>query len=222
MEGAQDFNEREMEIINFIGKNPGVSLQMVRDSMKLSSSVTTHKIIRNLLGTREVVKRNKRPNGRPFRLFLNKESSIFATIGKLGEFEKVYMSFLRKAKEVAGKDYFKNDETYTLVYDAIDAYRYAIELVLSQSILTLPNEIKDEELLKRQFLTIFKKLADIHAGIASEFREDDGAMWLLELAFTLPKLPPLLRYQYEIQKKYGIAKECAQVIRALKKMERLS
>lgn len=216
MEGQIEFSPRELRVMSYIEKNPGTSMQKVRDAMEeeqVAASVTTFKIIRNLEKEAAIVKRKEHLNSQTYQLFINKESSIALAFGYLSDFEKEYLWLLRKIKRRHEKGGSKSDDP--LLNDAIEIYRYLVDLVLSQSMHIWSKEITDEVFLGKLFSTVFKKLAHIHMKIATEFQDDEIARMHLEQAFCVPKVPNFSSYADPIKQINGLQKEINRVMRSL-------
>lgn len=212
---------RSLEIINYITDNEGTSKQKVRDEMEkrgVAASITTFSRLRELERLNLIVCRKDRPNSQLYRIFLNKGNSLIMAFAYLHDFEKAYMLLVRKAIRIHTKK--KSKESISMLISVVEIYRYLVDLVFAQSIKIWPQQIIDEELLKKMYSTVFSRLADIHLKLSSEFAIlPDILQALPKTELWIPELPDLLSVHGErTSEEFGVQEQVDEIKKSLSRI----
>jgi hypothetical protein len=160
-------DKRELDIIEFVKKNPGKSKQNAIDSVP-GARVTVWRHIKNLVNygiiTQEL-------DNRKHRLYFNDESVFMSVLDDIKSFKKSYINLVKVAAKVY-KNMVARGDNYKLYSEMISNNIATIlkHLVTSYSLYAVfewPKIIKDTEGLNRLYLTVFQSFNEIFSELAN-------------------------------------------------------
>lgn len=171
-----NLDPRDWKIVNFIQEHPACSQSdVVRMMSDEASRMTVLNKLDRLEAEKIIIARKDKRNSQIWKLFVNENDLLVIETHQLATFGKALSKLLdrieTKREEIAL--WYKTPpvteilQPHNLIYYI---YSSLVALYSAKSILEWPNKIKDEQVLRNLYETVFRQLFDIQRTISEELR----------------------------------------------------
>jgi predicted transcriptional regulator len=182
-----DTEQRKDIILKFISQNQCCTIEQVVKGVKRDiSRVPVYDLLSELM-EKGIVK-DKKPNRRDHRLFVDTNNPIVEISREIEEFENAYISLLKKVREQINRRYHGvMDHDYSslqhrslneaseffyvtdLISRSLHVFSEVLRVYILRSTVLWPNIIRDKEFLNKLNSTVFAKFSDIRIRIHDIF-----------------------------------------------------